>query len=395
MKHRKLTIKTVKALKPKIKRYLVADGDGLYLEIYPTGIKTWCVRHKRDGKPAKTTIGRWPFINLEQARKLAEQLKPTLFAGVPSTTVKEFGTRYMREIVTRDRKDPQPIQRCLEREVYPAIGDKALEAVTVADLRIIIFTKREQGFEQAALAVRDVLKRMWDYAVVCGVAQSNPLLAMRRKYIAKASSRDRALTADEVAEFVCALDNSKLKPRIKAALKLILLTLTRKCEPLHAQWEEIDLDKGEWLIPASKSKNKKPHIVYLSRQAKALFAELAAAWGAVGPDPKHYVLHQLWSKSWPMSESTLNKALDRIKSDVAHFTVHDLRRTATTLLSEREYPADVIDKALNHIKGGVRGVYDRAAFKEQRIKMLQDWADVVEDLAIEWRTTMKGKGEAA
>ena len=385
MKRSRLTIKRVKALKPKEKRYLASDGEGLNLEVFPSGVKTWVVRHTRNGKPAQTAIGRWPHISLEQARKLASQLKPTLFAGIPATTVRDFGARYMKEIVKRDRKNPSDIERYLRKEIYPQIGNKAIEAVTAADLRIIIFQKREQGFPQAALAVRDVLKRMFDYAVVCGVAQTNPLAAIPRKYVAKSSSRDRALAEDEVSEFICALEHSKLKTRLKIALKIVLLTLTRKGELVHSQWEHIDFEKAEWVIPPENSKNKKRHIIYLSRQAMACFQELAAQCGPIRPDPKHYVLHQLWSKTQPMCESTLNKALDRIDADIAHFTVHDLRRTATTLLSNDEWPADVIEKALNHSKRGVRGVYDRAEYKEQRQKMLQAWADKVEDLVIEKR----------
>jgi integrase len=68
-----------------------------------------------------------------------------------------------------------------------------------------------------------------------------------------------------------------------------------------------------------------------------------------------------------------------------HFTVHDLRRTAATLLSEDEYEADVIEKALNHTIKGVRGVYNRAQYRDKRKRMLQDWADKVEDFAIEQR----------
>jgi integrase len=302
-----------------------------------------------------------------------------------AATVRQFGARYMREIVCVYRKDPESMNRYLERDVYPTVGDKPVASVKLYDLRCLIFNHRDEGHPQAALALRDLLKRMWDYAVVSGIVASNPLQALHRKFIAKSASRSRSLSPVEVGEFMNSVADSRARTMVKAAFQLILLTLTRKTEMLLARWEHIDVAKNEWIIPPEHSKNKKQHVVYLSVQAKRLFVDLAKRHYGGNPNPKHFVIHASGSRTQPLAESTLNRALSRIAIGMQEFTVHDLRRTAATLLSENDYQADVIEKALNHTMKGVRGVYNRAQYRDQRRRMLQDWADKVEDLTIEAR----------
>lgn len=393
MKRELLTVAKIKATKPKEERYLVADGRGLYLQVFPSGVKSWCVRYRRNGKPMKITIGRWPHMNLEQARKQTERMKPTLFDGMPETTVRQFGARYMREIVQRHRKDPDIISRYLDRDVYPAIGDKAIAVVVANDLRAIVFAKRDLGHLQAALILRDLLKRLFDYAIVCGLVSANPTLAIPRKLIATPHSRARFLSRSEIGQFICSIEGAHLKPRIHAALQLLLLTLVRKSELMLARWKHINFNEREWIIPADHSKTNTEHVVYLSAQAVRLLESLAARVPGKQLNSEHLVFSHQWSTSQPMSESTLNRVLERACSDMEHFTIHDLRRTGATHLAEAEYPSDVIEKALNHAIGGVRGVYNRAQYKEQRRAMLQAWADKIDDYALDYRMSMRRASE--
>jgi integrase len=385
MQAKRLTTTRVKTLKPKKTRYMVADGEGLYIEIHPSGAKSWRVRYRRDGRPATTNLGRWPAISLEAARTKVAQLNPSLFSGLKGTTVRDFVGRYQREVVCRARKDPTSIARYFDKNIVPVIGDKEIDKVSVADLRNIVFSKRDQGFPLVALALRDVLKRLFDYALVCGVVSANPILAIPRKLIATPHPRMRTLSRAEVGQFVCRMEQTRLKPRIKAALQLLLLTLTRKGELLLARWEHVDLGEREWSIPAELTKTRTPHIVYLSTQAAGILRSLAERYPNATPNPKHCVIPAQWSTTQPLSESTLNRALERIAGDMEPFTVHDLRRTGATLLSEAEFNADVIEKALNHVIKGVRGVYNQALYKEPRKQMLQEWADMIDDYAIEQR----------
>lgn len=130
--------------------------------------------------------------------------------------------------------------------------------------------------------------------------------------------------------------------------------------------------------PGRDSKTGKPHIVYLSTQAKTLFKELKPLASS-----SIWVLPGRGSLTKPFASNALNQALkvSLQGQEIPAFTIHDLRRTASTLLHEQGWPSDVVEKALNHIIGGVRGVYNRAEYAEQRREMLQAWSDYIDGLA--------------
>jgi integrase len=205
----------------------------------------------------------------------------------------------------------------------------------------------------------------------------NPVLALPMRHVHKAKSRDRALSPDEIRTFLVAAFESNIRRQFKIGLHLILLTMVRKSELLLARWEYVDLEQAEWHIPAEHSKTGKPHIVFLSRQSLALFKELQTLAGGSA-----LVMPGRGSLSKPFAHNAINNALKvALKGqDIPAFTIHDLRRTASTLLHEDGWPSDVVEKALNHTIGGVRGVYNRAEYEPQRRDMLQFWADYIEQL---------------
>jgi integrase len=209
--------------------------------------------------------------------------------------------------------------------------------------------------------------------MICGIVTSNPTSATPNKFIAKRRDRERALSEAEIGLFLRRLTASDLDGRLKCALRLILLTLVRKSELRLARWEHVDLTRGEWEIPPEASKTGKGQIVYLAPQAKRLFEQIAPLSARHG-----CVLATANSQNFPISASTLNRALNRYQAGMVHFTVHDLRRTAATRLSEMGYAADWIEKAMNHTIRGVRGVYNRAQYAEERRKMLTEWAASVD-----------------
>ncbi len=160
-----------------------------------------------------------------------------------------------------------------------------------------------------------------------------------------------------------------------ASLHLILLTMVRKSELLLARWEHVDLEAAEWHIPVENSKTGKPHIVFLSHQAVELFKELQILAGG-----SKLVMPGRSSLTKPFAHNAINDALKVALQGqpIPAFTVHDLRRTASTLLHENGWASDVVEKALNHTIGGVRGVYNRAEYADQRKAMLQFWADFID-----------------
>ena len=397
----RLTDTAIKALKPKDKRYTATDGDGLYLEVYPTGGKVWRYRYRLNGKREKITIGKYPAVSLKEARlrrnreaekvaggkSPAEERRAERANWSAAMTLRDFGNQYYAEVVTRDRKKPIQMGRYLQNDIFPFIGDTKVSELTTEDVRSVIWRKKDHGFDAAAGDIRGLLKRMLDYAVTLGLLQANPVLALPMRHVHKVRHRDRALSAEEIGQFLRAVGASNSRRQFKVAFHLLLLTLVRKGELMGARWEEIDADNAEWQVPAASMKTGKPHIVYLSTQAIDLFEELRRL--ASGSE---WVLPGRGTLKKPFAQDALNKALQNIIADtgLVYFTIHDLRRTASTLLHEAGFNSDVIEKALAHEQKGVRGIYNRAQYADQRREMLQWWADFVDAQIEEGRKVIIG-----
>jgi len=385
-----LTQKNAAALKPKQARFSVHAGSGLYLEVWPSGAKSWRLRFMQNHRRQRVNLGRFHEVSLSAAHAERDRLLQGIRAGrspaderhkqkreaLRGLTVQEFAERYLCEVVARARKEPGPVRRYLERDVYPSIGAMCLSKVQAEHIRDIVFDIRDGGHGQAAVAVRNLLKRVWDYALACGVTAENPVRATPVKYIATAKARSRVLSEAEIQLLLNRLDGAPLRNEIKSALLVILLTLTRKSEVRLVRWEHINFERGEWEIPPEHSKTGAGQIVYLSRQAMAILESLQPAERRLG-----YVFPARGSDgNTPIGPGTLNHALERLQRGMGHFTVHDLRRTGATRLSEMGFNSDWIEKALNHKLRGVRGIYNRAEYGPQRRKMLQAWADCLDGM---------------
>jgi integrase len=207
----------------------------------------------------------------------------------------------------------------------------------------------------------------------------DPTLAITAEDIAPKSERDRALEPAELRRFLLALDDDPGGPPLHLGLRLILLTLCRKDEIRLARWEQVNFQAGELLIP--RTKTGKAHVVYLSRQALDLLRKLRPL---AGDSP--YLLPHRDRSGRPTGHMSLNHVIERLQAsggllhDIRHFTVHDLRRTGSTRLHEANFLPDIVETALGHRIGGVRGVYNRAQYAEQRREMLQWWADWIDSL---------------
>lgn len=298
----------------------------------------------------------------------------------------------MREIQAKDRKDNTIPRRYLDKDILPFIGDKPMRDVTTEDVRSIIWRKKDHGFDAAAGQIRGLLKKLCDYAVTCGLLKANPVMALPMRHVFRAKARERTLSPDEIRVFLKAVMASNIRRQFKIGLYLILLMMVRKSELLLARWADVHLEEREWHIPAENSKTGKPHIVYLSRQAVDLFRELHSLAGG-----SELVMPGRGSLTRPFAHNALNNALKNALrgQDVPAFTIHDLRRTASTLLHENGWPSDVVEKALNHTTGGVRGVYNRAEYADQRREMLQFWADFIEKLMNDKHVILGRFGKAA
>lgn len=389
-----LTEAKLKTLKPRQKPYEVADSHGLYVEVMPSGTRAWRYRYRLNGRREKLSFGTWPATSLKDARiaHLAargavergespatakrERRRKARAEWSESVSVKEFSEVFLRDQVLPVRKDPEQVKRYLRLDIEPELGARAIRDVTAADLWRVIDRLRARGAAQAAIQVHGILKRLFRYAVARGVIPYSPVEAIRSKEVGLARSRDRVLSSDEIGEVLRRMYESGRDLSHKLAVHLLLITMVRRGELVGARWEHIDFEKGEWHIPKEGSKTGVPHVVYLSTQAREMFEQLRSLAGG-----SPWVLPMRKDPRRSIVECTLNYSMTYVSwGEIPHFTLHDLRRTASTHLHEMEYPSDVVEVALNHRIPGVRGIYNRARYAEQRRKMLQHWADVVDGL---------------
>ena len=406
-------------LKPAERVFSESDGGGLFVEVMPGGTKVWRMRYRLAGKQEKITLGDYPTYSLAEARTWRDDCKILAGRGVSpmalrrgdaipedaapavkelaqafirewclktrekarvkeeaakeADTVEAFAMRWYKEIAEPANSNPRNILRVLEKDVIPAIGSKQVADVTVTDVLAITDKIKNRGADQMALQTRNVLKRLFAYAIAREKTQFNPAAAIEARFIATAKSRDVALSPEEVGKLLRAIYQSSIKRAYKLAIHLLILCMVRKSELIEAKWEELDLEKAEWAIPGERMKKDKPHLVSLSRQAVAMFEELKGlASGSEWVFPSRGDLHQ------PIAHSTLNQAVRSLAIDVRDFVIHDFRRTASTHLHEAGFNSDWIEKCLAHETKGIRGVYNRAQYAEQRREMLQWWADFVD-----------------
>lgn len=385
MARQKLTDTVLRALKPRAKPYQLADGCGLAIEVMPGGAKAWRFRYRMNGKQEKLTLGHYPDVGLAGARERRFEAKKQIAAGLspmrekaqrkanPPATVTTLVNEWFDQVVTPRNRHPGNIARIIRKDILPEFGKRPVTEVSIEDVQRVIDRVKARGADQMALQTRNAMKRLFAYAISRGLTRFNPAAAIEAKYIAQAKSRDVALTPAEIGALLRALYRSSLKRQFKLAFHLLILTMVRKGELVKAKWSEIDFEQSLWIVPAERMKMGKAHLVPLPTQALAMFEELRTLACS-----SEWVLPSRGSIARPISLTTLNAALRSLDLPVREFVIHDFRRTASTLLHEQGFNTDVVEKALAHEQGGVRGVYNKAEYLDPRQRMLQAWADFVD-----------------
>jgi len=378
-------------LKGKSKRYEVADEHGMFAEVMPSGSIAFRYRYWLNGKKQKVTIGAYPATSLKRAREIhneyralvergqspAKQKQTIKRAAASGETIRLFAEGWLAAHAHRPKW--QATQRYwLEGDIYPALGERNLREVTAGDVLTLLDSIKARGAPQSALSVRSTLRQLYAYAIGRQQATVNPAAQIPSAVIHRPVSRARTLDEKEIKSAFDVIESTGATRQSKHALRLYLLTMVRKSELLRAKIRDIDFDNGEWVI--TETKNGHPHVVYLSRQALEIMLQLKSIAGG-----SEWLIPSIANPKKHFGRSTLNSVLYNIEA--AHkeegkswnrFTVHDLRRTASTLLHEQGFDPLVVEKALNHTVQGVAGVYNRAQYAEQRREMLQHWADYLD-----------------
>ena len=382
------TDREIKNLTPQEKRYSVKDrlNNGLFIEVKESGVKSWHYRYSLNGKQERLVIGRYPDLSLKDARQVRDESASLVAKGISpkkdkakpkGILFKEYGEYYLNEVIRKERKNPYNMVLCLNNDIYPMLGNIALVQINVDDVRRVIWRKKDQGYDAAANQVRGLLKRMFDYAMTLGLVPFNPVLSLSVRHIYKAVPRNRYLSTNEIRTFYTILLNSRIYRPRKLGLLLSLLTLVRKSELLRAKWEHIDFEQRTWLIPETKADSATGHsremVVYMSDQVIEIFRELKTI---AGNEPFVFVGRKSGTHISHNAFNTAQKSALAL-TDLPPFTVHDLRRTASTHLNEQGFHSDAIEACLNHTMRGVRGVYNKAKYEKERIDIMEKWSNYI------------------
>nr|WP_246295000.1 integrase arm-type DNA-binding domain-containing protein [Schlegelella koreensis] len=385
---------TIDNAKPRDKAYPLTDGGGLYVDVLPTGSKVWRFKYHHDGKREKVTIGPYPQIGIKAARDRHEELRTGLAEGkspakakraekvekkvaaARAVTFREFSNRWVEEtLFYRSAGYRAQTVRWLDQYVNPAIGDRALSSIEPADVLPIIESLRATAV--TAERVRTIIQQVFNHAIKALIVGTNPATPLRGLIKRPPVQNHRYLTERELASFWRLLGKQGAHATTIAATRLLVLTMVRKNELLRAQWPEFDLEAAVWNIPAARMKNRKPHRVFLSRQAVEILRELQPLTGHAV-----YVFPSIYRDTVPMGDVTLNHFFKRMDIGVPDFSPHGTRGTAATLLREHGFGRDVVELLLAHAEADATvAAYSHHEHAAERRRALQFLADRVDKLA--------------
>jgi integrase len=394
----KLTDIACKTAKGKEKPYKLADGAGLFLLVNPDGKKYWRYNYLYLQKQKTMAFGVYPETTLNEAREKHRVAHKLVKEGVDPNQVKKeakkqqlFDASNSFEAVAikwlDNRKDEvseatfKDIKSRLEKDLFPRIGRLPIKSIDAPTLLKALKEIEERGVYELTKRARQYCSQIFRFAIAHGVAERDFTLDLKGALKSKKVKHHAFIEPKDLPAFLTKLNlnEARLFPRTIIATKLLILTFVRTNELLKATWDEFDIKNKLWIIPASRMKMRKDHIIPLSKQVIALLKELKRIDGDIWP---HILPGQVHPKK-TMSDSTILGALKRLGYQ-GKATGHGFRATATTALLEHfnhKYNYEIIDTQLAHSKGdSVKAAYDRAKYLKQRTEMMQDWADYLDEI---------------
>jgi integrase len=389
-----LTVRAIGSLKPKPVRQEIPDGllTGLYLVVQPSGAKTWAVRYRAGRRPRKLTLGTYPGIDLSNARELARRAlvavaegrdpafekkkarrdaaghERDLFENVAAQFIERYAKANTRESTWRET------ERLLNRDVLPKWKGRAVREISKRDVIELLDSKVDDGSPIMANRVLATVRRLFGWCVERGILEISPCIGVKSP--APERSRDRVLVDGELRLVWKACDD--IGWPFGPLTKLLILTAQRRDEVSEMNWSELDLDAKLWTIPRERTKNDVAHQVPLSDASVEILCSMPKVVGRA-----RYV----FTTNGMTPVGGFSRAKDRIDTAIskmrgsaeplAHWTFHDLRRTAASGMARLGIDLPVIEKVLNHTSGsfaGIVGVYQRHSFADEKRSALDAWA---------------------
>jgi integrase len=385
-----LTDSKIRAAKPAARTYRIKDGHGLYLEVLPSGTKTFRLRYysPTSGKRRWANLGRYPWTKLSEARWRREDYREAIRRGEdpqpkrkprrdPATKIEaDAENPCLVSMVCEDylkfRKRDGANHRTLaklERHldmVKSALGDRQIAEVTGPDILALVRPIEESGRVETAHEVRSRCSQLFRFAIAEGRATADPARAVTFAMAKRKRGSFQAITDPErVGAMLKAIRRTdRATDQVKTALLLSAYLFPRSSELRGMRWDEIDWNAGLWEIPAERMKMKRPHLVPLSPQAKTILEAIRPITGHA-----ELVLCSPNDSSRPISSTTMKTCLTKI--GFSDHTQHGFRTTFSTNMNEMGWNSDWIEKQLAHeTTQKVRAAYNRAEYLDDRIRMV-------------------------
>ncbi len=396
-----LTDTFVKQLKPRGmatgEKY--ADGGGMYLHVKTTG-KYWRLAYRFDGKQKTLALGVYPATSLAQARRQRDRAREHLAAGTdPAAAKREINLaraesaentfmavalewHAMKEKGCAANTSAKRLTQ-LENHIFPAIGARPIAEVKPPEILTLLQAVAAKGTAYTAGRLREICGQVFRYAIQTGRATYDPASSMRGAIEKHTVNHRPALTTRrEFGQFVRDLgDTTRADPLTRLCARFGLLTWTRPKELRQAKWDQFDLDTGEWRIPAIEmktGKNLQAHTVALSRQALAILPMLQGLSGHTDR-----LFPSGGNSGGVISENTINNLFRRM-GYIDRQSHHGLRASARSLLSERGWSTEALERQLDHKEANKAvAAYARSQHLEERRKFMDDWGALIATLEAE------------
>lgn len=372
--------------------YKMPDGHGLYLLVQPTGGKLWRWKYRFDGKEKLMTFGQYPDVPLVRARELHIAARQLLASGIdPMAQRKEEKTAERVQAENsfanvaglwlehwRDGKSPRHadyVSRRVQTDILPCLGARPVAEIEAPEVVAMVRAIQDRGAKDIAKRALETTSMIFRHAIAYGYAKRNPAAEIRPRDILQPTRKENyaRIDARELPKLLRAIEIYQGTPVTRLAMKLMAMTFVRTGELIAARWSEIDFEERRWNIPAERMKMRTPHIVPLARQAVEVLEMLHDLTGET-----ELLFPGNRNSNKPMSNNTILAALESMGYK-GRMTGHGFRGIASTLLHERGYNHDHIEVQLAHLpRNAVSAAYNHAQYLEPRTKMMQDWADYLE-----------------
>ena len=387
----------LKTMEPREKDFKVYDEKGLYVLVKTNGGKYWRLKYRHGEKNKTMALGVYPEVSLKEARLKRDDARKLIASGIdPVADRREKKTAALvaqsnsfeqvsREwfaIKQADKSEAHKFRcmRLLERELLPYIGNRPVNEITAPELLSVLRRTESRGVFETTHRAKQTAGQVFQYAIITGKAERNPAKDLAGALKTAPKSHFSAITSpQEAARLMQAIHSYSGSIIVRAALQLSPLVFLRPKELRHLEWKEINWSENRIDIPAEKMKMKQDHAVPLSVQSREIIEGIKPLTGRC-----KYIFPSERGNSRCLSENTVRVAIRTLGFGKETMTAHGFRAMARTMLDEQlGYRLEWIEQQLAHEVKDMNGrAYNRTMHLEGRIKMMQHWADYLDELRL-------------